>query len=320
MTTAKRALVTGVSGQDGWYLSQLLRDKGYQVSGLVRDGDAAEIPDGVTVLTGDLADSDSIAQAIATSRPTEIYNLGALSSVGMSWEQPLPTAEVTGLGLLRLIHAVRQAYGRETPDVRLIQASSAEIFGDAPAPQNENTPIAPVTPYGAAKAYAHHSAKVYRRAGLFISTGVLYNHESPRRPDTFVSRRITLQVAMIARGKAERLSIGSLDSRRDWGFAGDYVGALYLIAQHPIPDDFVIASGQSRSVGDFVAAAFARVGITDWRQRVELDPDFVRPVDTAEQRGDASKAREVLGWRPSLTFEEMVAEMVDADLARVDAP
>jgi GDPmannose 4,6-dehydratase len=229
------------------------------------------------------------------------------------------TAEVTGVGLLRVITAVSalsEARGRQS---RIVQASSAEIFGEAIGPQTERTPIAPVTPYGAAKAFAHQLASVYRGVGTSISTAILYNHESPRRPETFVTRKITSTVAKIARGEADRLRIGNLEVRRDWGFAGDYARALQLIGRHPAPDDFIVASGESHTVGDFVATAFRRIGVTDWRAFVDVDPSLQRPVDPPEQRGDSSKVRRELGWRPLKSFEDMVNEMVDADLRMIDS-
>jgi GDPmannose 4,6-dehydratase len=314
MTAPPRALITGVTGQDGWYLSGLLLSDGYQVFGLAHHDDGAPVRDGVIVVRGDLAESADVRAAVDHARPDEVYNLAGVSSVALSWERPMLTAEVTGLGLLRVITAVSAFSGRHGRPCRIVQASSAEIFGEAAGPQTEQTPIAPVTPYGAAKAFAHQLAGVYRRAGASISTAILYNHESPRRPGTFVTRKITSTVAQIARGEADRLSIGNLEARRDWGFAGDYARALQLIGRHPAADDFIIASGESHTVADFVATAFRRIGVTDWRALVDVDPRFQRPVDPPEQRGDSSKARRELGWCPSMSFEDMVNEMVDADL------
>jgi GDPmannose 4,6-dehydratase len=314
MTAPPRALITGVTGQDGWYLSGLLLSDGYQVFGLAHHDDGAPVRDGVIVVRGDLAESADVRAAVDHAQPDEVYNLAGVSSVALSWERPMLTAEVTGLGLLRVITAVSAFSGRHGRPCRIVQASSAEIFGEAAGPQTEQTPIAPVTPYGAAKAFAHQLAGVYRRAGASISTAILYNHESPRRPGTFVTRKITSTVAQIARGEAGRLSIGNLEARRDWGFAGDYARALQLIGRHPAADDFIIASGESHTVADFVATAFRRIGVTDWRALVDVDPRFQRPVDPPEQRGDSSKARRELGWCPSMSFEDMVNEMVDADL------
>ena len=319
MTALPRALITGVTGQDGWYLSELLLSDGYQVFGLAHRDDDAPAPDGVIVVSGDLADSADVQSAVEYAQPDEVYNLAGVSSVALSWERPLLTAEVTGLGLLRVITAVSTFSESHRRRSRIVQASSAEIFGEAAGPQTEQTPIAPVTPYGAAKAFAHQLARVYRGAGASISTAILYNHESPRRPETFVTRKITSTVAKIARGEADRLLIGNLEARRDWGFAGDYACALRLIGRHPAADDFIIASGESHTVADFVAAAFRHIGVDDWRAFVDVDPTFQRPVDPPEQRGDSSKARRELGWYPSKSFEEMVNEMVDADLRLIDS-
>ena len=319
MTAPPRALITGVTGQDGWYLSGLLLSDGYQVFGLAHQDDGAPARDGVIVVRGDLADSADVQAAVDHAQPDEVYNLAGVSSVALSWEQPVLTAEVTGLGLLRVITAVSAFSGSRDRPCRIVQASSAEIFGEAADPQTEQTPVAPVTPYGAAKAFAHQLARVYRRAGASISTAILYNHESPRRPETFVTRKITRTVAQIARGEADRLRIGNLEARRDWGFAGDYARALQLIGRHPAADDFIVASGKSHTVAEFVATAFKRIGITDWRGLVDVDPRFRRPVDPPEQRGDSSKARRELGWCPSKSFEDMVNEMVDADLRLIDS-
>lgn len=319
VTGLRSALITGVTGQDGWYLSQLLLADGYQVFGLVHQADATPVPSGVVPIGGDLADSAEVRSAVEHALPDEIYNLGGVSSVALSWQHPLLTAEVTGLGFLRLVNAVQELPGGRGSRVRIVQASSAEIFGEATGPQAERATIAPITPYGVAKAFAHQLALVYRRAGLSISTAIMYNHESPRRPDTFVTRKITSTVARIARGEADRLYIGNLAARRDWGFAGDYARALQLIGRHPVADDFVVASGESHSVADFVATAFRHIGVTNWRAFVAVDPQFQRPVDPPEQRGDAAKIRRELGWAPSKSFEEMVGEMVDADLQLVDA-
>jgi GDPmannose 4,6-dehydratase len=319
MTAPLRALITGVTGQDGWYLSRLLVADGYQVFGLVHREDGMPTPDGVTVVSGDLADSADVQAAVDYAQPDEVYNLAGVSSVALSWEHPMLTAEVTGVGFLRVITAVSalsEGRGRQS---RIVQASSAEIFGEAAGLQTERTPIAPVTPYGAAKAFAHQLARVYRGAGGSISTAILYNHESPRRPETFVTRKITSTVARIALGEADRLRIGNLEVRRDWGFAGDYARALQLIGRHPAADDFIVASGESHTVADFVATAFRRIGVTDWRALVDVDPTFQRPVDPPEQRGDSRKVRRELGWCPSKSFEDMVNEMVDADLRLVDS-
>jgi GDPmannose 4,6-dehydratase len=293
---------------------------GYHVTGLVRPGDQAAAPIGLQIVTGDLADSQSLCRAVEVAAPDEVYNLAGVSSVAQSWAEPELTADVTGVGLLRLICAVRDHTARTGQVPRIVQASSAEIFGHADAPQNEQTPLAPATPYGAAKAFAHHLVGVYRNAGMSVSSAILYNHESPRRPESFVTRRITCAVARLSAGGSEPLRLGNLNALRDWGFAGDYARALHLIARHPVPDDFIIATGSSRSVAEFVATAFAQVGIDNWRDYVEIDDQFVRPADPGEQRGDASKARRELGWAPRMTFEELVASMVQADLHMANQP
>jgi GDPmannose 4,6-dehydratase len=306
-----RALVTGVTGQDGWYLSELLRARGDTVFGVVSDG--AAVPPGVLPIPGDMRDAASLHRAVETSEPDEVYNLASISSVAQSWQDPETVADVNGLGVVRLLLALREFAERSGRRPRLVQASSAEIFGDAPAPQNERTPIAPRTPYGAAKAYAHHIVAAYRSAGVWAASAILYNHESPRRPDTFVTRKITKAVAAIAAGSSERLVLGNLDVRRDWGFAGDYADALVRIAGQDEPRDFVIATGVSSSIADFVRLAFARVGISDWSAHVDLDPGLQRAGDADEQRGDASLARELLGWTPATDLAALVTMMVDAD-------
>ena len=312
-----RSLITGVTGQDGWYLSELLREQGHEVFGLVIDGDPAPLPPDVRPLYGDMGDAASIAIALDMSLPGEIYNLAGISSVAESWHHPERVADINGVGVVRLLHAVRTLVERTGQSVRIVQAGSAEIFGDSPPPQDEHTAIRPTTPYGAAKAFAHHAVGVYRSTGLAASSAILYNHESPRRPKHFVTRKITSAVARITCGSNEQLVLGNLDVRRDWGHAGDYMRAMTMIAHHDEPADFVIASGVSRSVEDFVAAAFAYVGIEDWSRHVRIDPALVRPVEPFEQRGDPTRAQRVLGWQPKVTFEDLVAAMVDADLASV---
>ena len=303
-----RALITGVTGQDGWYLSEILAEQGYDVFGLVTSDDSATVPPYVTAFSGDMRDRGSLDEALDETEPDEVYNLASISSVAQSWREPELVAEVNGLGTMRLLAALR---GR---DVRFVQASSAEIFGTAAPPQDETTPIAPTTPYGVSKAFAHHAVAAYREAGLHASSVILFNHESPRRPDTFVTRKITKAVAAIAAGSTERLRLGNLEVRRDWGYARDYAEAMTLVARHDEPTDFVIATGISRTIADFVAAAFACVGIDDWPAHVELDPELARQGDSREQRGDPSKARKLLGWAPTLTFEEIVRLMVDNDI------
>ena len=317
MTTA---LITGVSGQDGGYLAERLLAEGVSVHGLVRSAEdsapvIASMP-GLSLHVGDLNEVDSVTRLIRRLAPDEIYNLAGISSVAQSWAEPIATGRVSGLaaaGLLQAAWEFGESSGRQ---VRVVQASSAEIFGSPDiSPQNESTPIAPITPYGAAKAYAHHMVKVYRSRGLFAVSAVLYNHESPRRPATFVTRKITQGVARIAQGKQTELRMGNLDAHRDWGWAPDYVDAMIRAARHDEPDDYIVATGQSHSVRDFVAAAFLRAGIEDFDRYIKIDPAFVRPVDAADLRGDASRARHQLGWKPTVSFAELVGRMVDADLS-----
>ncbi|MEO9138008.1 MAG: GDP-mannose 4,6-dehydratase [Jatrophihabitans sp.] len=310
-----RALITGVTGQDGWYLSELLLDGGAEVFGLVSSGDPGECPPGVAPVVGDLRDAASLVAAVQTAAPDEVYDLASISSVAASWADPVGTADVNGMGTARLLAAIDTVAG-SNGGPRLVHASSAEIFGDAAPPQDEKTPIAPVTPYGAAKAFAHHCVAVHRGAGHFSANAILFNHESPRRPDTFVTRKITRQVARIAHGDTAPLELGNLAARRDWGFAGDYVRALIAIARTDEPADFVIATGHSHSVQDFVRVAFAHVGIEDWRAHVRADAAATRRVEAREQRGNAARAAHVLGWTPTTTFEQLVADMVDTDLSR----
>jgi GDPmannose 4,6-dehydratase len=310
-----RALVTGVTGQDGWYLAEALRARGDSVVGVVSSADTTPVPPGVEPVVGDMRDQESLVAAVEAAEPDEVYNLASLSSVAQSWQDPATVADVNGVGVVRLLLAVRRFSARTGREVRFVQAGSAEIFGDAPAPQDERTPIVPRTPYGAAKAYAHHVVSAYRGAGTWAASAILYNHESPRRPETFVTRKITRTVAAIATGQAERLVLGNLDVRRDWGFAGDYADALVRIARHDEPRDFVVATGVSHSIADFVRLAFARVGIEDWQRYVDVDPELRRAGDAGEQRGDASLARAVLGWAPTVDLPGLVGLMVDADRA-----
>ena len=308
-----RALITGIAGQDGWYLSELLRDAGTEVFGLVLPEDEAALPPGVTGIVGDVRDASSLRSALEESDPDAVYNLASVSAVAESWTKPELVAEVNGLGVVRMLAAIRDS---QRP-IRFLQASSAEIFGDAPAPQDERTPIRPGSPYGAAKAFAHHSVAAYRAAGMWAASAILYNHESPRRPHQFVTRKITKSVAAIAEGSSEPLVLGNLDARRDWGFARDYMQALVRIASAPRAEDYVVATGVSHTVREFVTMAFAHVGITDWSDWVRSDTAFLRASDSHEQRGDATKLRDELGWRPTVELGELVAMMVDADRAEL---
>ncbi len=317
------AFVTGITGQDGGYLTERLLAEGMSVHGLVhgRDEQAGALTErcpAAVLHEGDLTDGDRIRALIAELAPEEVYNLGGISSVAFSWEQPVLTGQVSGVGAVAVLEACWRLQQQTGRPVRVLQASSAEIFGNPEqVPQNELTPLRPGTPYGAAKAYAHQMTSIFRSRGLAASAVILYNHESPRRPETFVTRKITAAAARIATGRQDSLSLGSLDVRRDWGWAPDYVEAMVRAVRHEQPDDYVIATGESHTVADFVAAAFAAAGVADWQSRVRVDPSFVRPVDAAEQRGDATKARTVLGWAPTLDFAAIVTAMVEADLSRL---
>ncbi|QHC67239.1 NAD-dependent epimerase/dehydratase family protein [Rathayibacter sp. VKM Ac-2759] len=309
------AFVTGASGQDGGYLVERLLADGWDVAALVRGGDDSSLPSAVRPFEGDLRDAPGLGRAVAAAAPDAVFHLAGISSVAQSWQEPVLTAEVTGTAvaaLLEAAHALQESSGRE---VRFVQASSSEIFGAATEnPQTERTPLRPVSPYGAAKAFAHHLVGVYRGRGLHASSAILYNHESPRRPESFVTRKITAGVAAIAVGAAQELSLGNLDARRDWGWAPDYVDALIRASRADGADDYIVATGVAHSVREFVGAAFTAAGIDDWEDRVVIDPRFARPVDAPEMRGDASKAREALGWTPTVGFEDIVARMVENDL------
>jgi GDPmannose 4,6-dehydratase len=313
------AFLTGATGQDGGYLAERLVAEGWRVHGLVRavDTRAADLrrrTPAVVLHEGDLADTARVGDLIAELEPDEIYNLGGIASVARSWQCPVETAQVTGLGAAGVLEAAWLLHGSGHP-VRVLQASSAEMFGTPDrSPQSETTPIRPVSPYGAAKAFAHHLVGVYRGRGLPVASTILYNHESPRRPPQYVTRKITQGAAAIAAGRQDRLALGTLDVRRDWGWAPDYVDAMVRAIRHPQPDDFVIATGESHSLGDLLATAFAHAGLPDWQDYVTLDPALARPADPTELVGDATKARTRLGWRPTVPFAEVVRHMVDADL------
>jgi len=308
------ALITGITGQDGSYLAELLLGAGYEVHGLTRDPDESVTP-GAVAHRVDLAAGGELADVIAEVRPDEVYNLAAISSVFQSWAEPILTARINGLAVAELLGALRDlgASGHET---RFVQASSAEMFG-APevSPQTESTAIRPTSPYGAAKAYAHGLVGAYRAAGMFASSVILYNHESPRRPEAFVTRKITAAAARIAAGLQDRLELGNTAARRDWGWAPDYVDALHRAATAEDPGDVIVATGVSHSVEDFVRVAFERAGVDDWRSRIDVSDQLLRTGDAAEQAGDATRARETLGWAPTKSFDEIVAAMVDADVA-----
>jgi GDPmannose 4,6-dehydratase len=318
--TGRRALITGVGGQDGSLLAELLLDSGYEVYGILRRApseypDLEELHDRIAIVQADLLDGEALARALARAEPDEVYNLAAPSFVPQSWERPVETAEFAAVGVTSLLEAVRAA----APAARVYQASSSEIFGAPPeSPQTETTPLAPVTPYGVAKAYGHLIARSYRlRYGLYVCSGILYNHESPRRPLSFLPRKVAHGAASIALGLADELTLGDLDARRDWGYAGDSVRAMWLMLQQDEASDFVIATGESHSVRDLVELAFAHVGL-DWREHVRVDPALVRGrAELHDLVGDPGKARRELGWEPELTFPELVRLLVDADLERL---
>jgi len=316
--TRRRALVTGVTGQDGPYLSELLLAEGYQVAGLVLPGDVVPdaVPAAVHLLEGSLTDGASLQAVLAEARPSEVYNLAAATSVADSFDNPVAVAEVTGLGVLRLLEAIRQA----DPRIRLLQASSAEIFGGATtSPQDEGTPLCPLSPYGVAKAFAHQTVQHYRRSrGIFAANAILYNHESPRRGTGFVTRKITLGAARIARGLETELRLGNLDVERDWGYAPDYVRAMHLVLQQDVADDYVIATGRSHTLRELLEVAFSVVGL-DWHRHVVSDSAFLRPAEPVRLCGDASRARARLGWAPTREFGDIISEMVLADLVGLDA-
>ncbi len=317
----KTALITGITGQDGAYLAKFLLDKGYSVWGLFarRASDSQwrlrylDIADRVHLIDGDLMDLSSLMRAIQRCRPDEVYNLASQSFVATSWAQPLLTAHVTGLGALNVLEAVRLT----DPEIHCYQASSSEMFGKVTGEsQNEQTPFHPRSPYGVSKLFAHWSAVNYRESfGMKISSGILFNHESPLRGPEFVTRKISIAVARIKRGEQQQLQLGNLEARRDWGFAGDYVEAMWLMLQQPEPGDFVVASGRSASVLDFCEIAFQSVNL-DWQKYVQQDAQLLRPAEVDHLQGDASRARDVLGWQPRTTLEQLARMMVEADLAR----
>ncbi|MFC6286080.1 GDP-mannose 4,6-dehydratase [Nocardioides sp. GCM10027113] len=312
-----RAFVTGIGGQDGGYLAERLLADGVEVHALAHDREPApDVPDGVVLHTGDLTRHDEVRALLLDLAPGEVYNLAAVSSVAQSWAEPDLVASVNGAAAAALLESALQVQEKHGTDVRFVQASSAEIFGEpATSPQAEDNPIRPVNPYGAAKAYAHLMVDVYRRRGLHAVCAILYNHESPRRPERFVTRKVTRGVAAIAQGRADHLVLGNLDARRDWGWAPDYVDAMVRAARADSPADYVVATGIAHSVRDFVDAAFAAAGVTDWEPLVRTDPSLVRPADPTELVGDATRARTFLGWAPTVGFEEIVRRMVAHDLA-----
>ena len=315
-----RALITGVHGQDGTLLARTLNDNGWEVHGTARDMETGASFPGLVVHPADLEDTVGLASVVDAAEPDLVVNLAGISSVAQSWEQPVLTSEVSGRVVSDLLEACWSLERRLGREVRFVQASSSEIFG-APdvSPQNESTPIRPINPYGAAKANAHHLVRVARARGQFASNAILYNHESPDRPLAFVTRKITHGVAQIAVGRATTITLGNLDARRDWSWAGDVVDALLLIAEAQEADDFVVASGIAHSVRDFVVAAFRAAGVEEWEDRVLQDQRLLRPTDAPELRGDSSKLRSELGWNPKVDFDGMVRRMVEHDIALLQA-
>jgi GDPmannose 4,6-dehydratase len=317
----KRALITGITGQDGSYLTELLLEKGYEVVGIVRRSSAPNLwriehlLDRITLRPADLLDQLSLIRALSDAEPDEVYNLAAMSFVPASWDQPMLTGEFNAQGVTRMLEAVRQV----NPRIRLYQASSSEMFGKVrEVPQTELTPFYPRSPYGVSKVFGHYITVNYRESyGLFACSGILFNHESPRRGLEFVTRKVTDGVARIKLGLADSLSLGNLDAQRDWGFAGDYVRAMWLMLQQPDADDFVVATGISHSVRELVEVAFGCAGL-EWQRYVKLDPSLVRPAEVDHLIGDAAKARHVLGWSPNVDFGVLIRMMVDADVARLD--
>ncbi len=318
----RRAVITGITGQDGSYLAELLLEKGYEVVGVVRRTSAANLwriehlLDRITLKPGDLLDQLSLIRLLHDVKPHEVYNLAAMSFVPASWDQPMLTGEFNAQGVTRVLEAVRQV----DPTIRVYQASSSEMFGKVrEVPQTELTPFYPRSPYGVSKVFGHYITVNYRESyGLFACSGILFNHESPRRGLEFVTRKVSDGVARIKLGLANSISLGNLDAQRDWGFAGDYVRAMWLMLQQAHADDYVIATGVSHSVRDLVVTAFGHAGL-DWEKHVRLDPALIRPAEVDQLIGDASKARRVLGWDTSVTFQALVKMMVDADLERLAA-
>ena len=316
----KNALITGITGQDGSYIAELLLEKGYKVYGIKRRtsdlkyGNAEHLKNEVEFIYADMTDLPSLVSAIKYSRPDEIYNLAAQSFVQTSWEQPVLTAEVNALGVINILEAIRT----EKPDARFYQASTSEMFGKVQEmPQTENTPFYPRSPYGVAKLYGHWITKNYRESyDMFACSGILFNHESPRRGLEFVTRKVSMAVAKIRNGMQDKLYLGNLDSKRDWGFAGDYVKAMWLMLQQDKPDDYVIATGETHTIREMCEVAFSHVGL-NYEDHVEIDPKFFRPAEVDILLGSPAKAKEKLGWEPKVSFKELIEMMVDSDMAIV---
>ena len=328
----KKALIFGITGQDGSYLAEVLLEKGYEVHGVIRRASTFNTTridhlyrdphvNGVSMHLhyGDLSDANTIRKLIYKIQPDEIYNLGAQSHVRVSFDIPEYTGNITGLGTLRILEAIKDYEEHSGKKVKFYQASSSEMFGSAPPPQNEKTPFEPRSPYGVAKVYSYYTTKNYRDAyGIFAANGILFNHESPRRGETFVTRKITRGIARIKAGLDKKIYLGNLDAKRDWGYAPEYVEAMWLMLQQPEADDFVIGTGESHSVRDFLDEAFKCAGIDDWKGFVEIDPRYYRPTEVEHLVADNTKAKEKLGWQPKVKFPELVKMMVDADLAAVE--
>ena len=320
----RRALITGVTGQDGQHLAQLLHEKGYQVFGVVKGQNNPKLEmmrdefPFVEIVPGDLADLPSLVKALEVAQPHEVYNLAAISFVALSWNQAELTSNLTGTGVLRMLEAVRMVGGAQNNTIRFYQASSSEMFGKVrEIPQSEMTPFHPRSPYGCAKVFGHHITVNYRESyGLYACSGILFNHEGPRRGVEFVTRKVTNAAARIKLGLQDDVVMGNLDAKRDWGYAGDYVKAMWLMLQQDEPDDYVIATGETHTIEELVERAFAEVGISDWKKYVRQDPKFFRPAEVDLLIGDATKAREKLGWKPEVSFPELVKMMVEHDLKR----
>jgi GDPmannose 4,6-dehydratase len=319
----KRALVTGITGQDGLYLSELLLAKGYEVFGLIRGQNnpkydlVRETVPGVKLLTGDLTDLSSLLRALDSSDPAEVYNLGAISFVAYSWENAHVTSDVTGKGVLNILEAIRLYAHDDLGKVRFYQASSSEMFGKVQqVPQREETLLWPRSPYGVAKVFGHYMTINYRESyGMHASSGILFNHESPRRGPEFVTRKVSQAVARISLGLQDTIAMGNLDAKRDWGFAGDYVDAMWRMLQQDEADDYVVSTGETHTIRELLDAAFGRIGVDDWDEHVFQDPAFMRPAEVDLLIGDCSKAQDRLGWKPTVAFTELVNMMVDSDIA-----
>ena len=317
----RTALITGITGQDGQYLAEVLHDEGYKVYGLIKGqrNPKAEVITTqfpfVELVEGDLQDLSSLIAALEYTQPNEVYNLGAISFVALSFKQAELTANITGLGVLRLLEAIRLVGGEDNP-VRFYQASSSEMFGKVrETPQTELTPLHPRSPYGSAKVFGHHTTVNYRESyGLYACSGILFNHESPRRGIEFVTRKVTNAVARIHLGLQDHVALGNLEAKRDWGYAGDYVRAMYLMLQQDEPDDYVVTTGETHAVSEFVRLAFVAAGIDDWESYVRIDQRFFRPAEVDLLVGDATKAKAKLGWEPKVSFGDLVTMMVDYDI------